>query len=406
MARVASFLANAGLALNNEAHVLLVDAISDNLYGALSLLQRRAEGDYTPDKTPESFPAFVQGAAHRVSGLSCWQLFEAYVIAVKPADSTVTRWRSVFSQMQKDFDDVAANGISEDAARSWIARLPSEERGPKTVREIWLSGSRTVFGWGVRHKHVSKNPFNGIKVDVPRETRGRETKAFRPEEAKTILRAASAYKDPKTARDRTRRWVPWLCAYSGARAGEMTQLRGVDVQRRGSVHAIVLTPDAGTIKTRKPRIVPIHEHIVEQGFLEFVRRMGKGPLFYNPHDATKSKADPIKPKRSRAATARAHLSDWVREIGVTDPEVSPTHAWRHTFKQTADRAGIPEKVHDEITGHEHPTEGRKYGAPTIEDMADAMKKFPRYALGAVSRESKTKEGGKGAARAGAKKRKR
>jgi hypothetical protein len=62
------------------------------------------------------------------------------------------------------------------------------------------------------------------------EIRRRETKAFQPVEARAILLAALTYGNPKTSRDRARRWVPWLCAYSGARAGEITQLRGMDVR--------------------------------------------------------------------------------------------------------------------------------------------------------------------------------
>jgi hypothetical protein len=68
----------------------------------------------------------------------------------------------------------------------------------------------------------------------------------------------------------------------------------------------------------------------------------------------------------------------VRDLGITDDELSPTHAWRHTFKQVADRAGISERTSDYITGHSHKTEGAKYGAPTLEDMAAALGKFPRY----------------------------
>ena len=68
----------------------------------------------------------------------------------------------------------------------------------------------------------------------------------------------------------------------------------------------------------------------------------------------------------------------MRELGVKDPAVSPTHAWRHTFKQRAARNGIAENVHDEITGHAPASEGRKYTVPTVEDMAAALKKFPRY----------------------------
>ena len=89
--------------------------------------------------------------------------------------------------MQKDFADTSAEGITEDMARSWIAGLVIEERSAYTVREVWLSASQTVFGWGLRHKRVSKNPFSDVYVDVPKKIRLRETKAFRPEEAVVIF---------------------------------------------------------------------------------------------------------------------------------------------------------------------------------------------------------------------------
>ena len=65
---------------------------------------------------------------------------------------------------------------------------------------------------------------------------------------------------------------------------------------------------------------------------------------------------------------------------MDDPNISPNHAWRHTFKQIADRAGITERMSNYITGHAHKSEGAKYGAPTVGDMAQALRKFPRYKL--------------------------
>jgi integrase len=395
LARAATFLATEGRALNAEAYALFVDAVGDNLYPAIALLERRAAGDYSRDTTVQSFPVFTDSPERRATGLDCWQLFEAFVKATKPADGTVQRWRAVFLNLQAEFPDTSAAAISEADARAWVKGLASPERSPLTIREVWLPAARRVFGWGVDHKHVHKNPCADIKVDVPRQARNRETKAFRPEEVLVILRASVAYKQPRTARDRARRWAMWLCAYSGARAGEITQLRGSDVEQRGDFHVMKLTPDAGTIKTRQTRIVPIHEHVIEQGFLDMVRQVGNGPLFYNLAKTPRANFDPLKPSRSRAATARAHLSDWVRELGVKDPEVSPTHAWRHTFKQRAARNGISENDHDEITGHAPASEGRKYTTPTVEDMAAALQKFPRYQVGKLAADEQSRKASAG-----------
>jgi integrase len=70
----------------------------------------------------------------------------------------------------------------------------------------------------------------------------------------------------------------------------------------------------------------------------------------------------------------------VRKLGVSDDELSPMHAWRHTFKARADRAGITERTSDYITGHAQKTVGASYGAPTVDDMAAALEKFPRYEI--------------------------
>jgi integrase len=226
LARVATFLASEGKVLNSSAYALFVDAVSDNLLPAILLLERRANGDYSRDHTPESFPSFTDGPA-RGTHVGCWDLFEAFVKATKPADKTVSRWRAVFLEMQREFAEVGAEGLTEDAARKWVHGLITPDRSASTVREIWLSASRRVFGWGCEHKRIRQNPFADVKVDVPRRARTRETgKSFTTTEAQTILRAALSFQNPKTPMERGKRWVPWLCAYSGARSGEVAQLRG------------------------------------------------------------------------------------------------------------------------------------------------------------------------------------
>ena len=173
--------------------------------------------------------------------------------------------------------------------------------------------------------------------------------------------------------------MPWICAYTGARAGEITQLRGKDVVQREGQWAIQITPDAGSVKTGEPRIVPVHEHLIEQGFIDFVRAKGEGPLFYNAEAPLRTTgSDPTNPSKAWPVKTRERIGEWVRKLGVTGKGIQPNHAWRHTFKQIADRVGISEKVSDAITGHSPASVGRSYGAPTVGDMAEALKKFPKY----------------------------
>jgi integrase len=177
--------------------------------------------------------------------------------------------------------------------------------------------------------------------------------------------------------------VPWLCAYSGARAGEITQLRGQDIEQRDGFVVMKITPDAGTTKSRKARIVPIHEHLIDQGFLEYVRAKGKGPLFYDPPakaQETDESSDPLKPKRPRAVNALNKVAGWVRKLGIADPAVRPNHGWRHTFKARARRADIEKRVRDAICGHEPGEVDDEYDNVTPADMAKALAQFPRYRL--------------------------
>lgn len=394
LGRTASFLISEGLVLTPGANALFVDAVSDNLLLAFTLLRQRALGDYSPDDTPEAFPVYTDGAQGQQGGLDCWQLFEAFVNATAIAPSTVSRWRAVFLKLQADFPNVSASAITEDQAEKWIRNLVSPKRSAGTVDAVWIPAARRVFSWGEKQKHIRKNPFAKATVEKPKKERLRESEAFTPEEVNTILSATLKYSVPKSMFEGAKRWAMWLCAYSGARAGEITQLRGSDIAKRDAFYAMTLTPEAGTIKTKELRVVPLHEHLVAQGFLEFVKSKGTGPLFYENKKTPKA-SNRLKPSRTPPQNARAHLGEWVRKLGVDDPDVSPTHGWRHTFKLLAERAGISEKISDAITGHAPANEARKYGRPTVEDMANALKKFPRYRI-----EGEVPE------KAGAKKRKR
>jgi integrase len=401
-AETAQFLASKGEVLTPAAMELFLDCLLDEFLSACELLQRRAEGDYTTDTNPQRFPEYRKARPlAKGSAKTCFELFRAYVEAVKPAVSTVTRWRVVFITLDKHLSGRGGAGSSIDdfsaeEAQRWASSLITPNRKARTVKETWVSASNTVFAWALGQKLITANPFADVPIQVPRRVRTREDgKAFSPSEQQVILKAALAITDTTSPFKAAYRWAPWLCAYSGARAGEITQLRGRDIEQRagnasGSSYVVMkITPDAGAVKGSMPRTVPIHEHVIEQGFLEYVKSKGKGPLFYNPAPDTseadntlsaRQPPDATNPKRPRYVMTRERLAAWVRGLGVTDTEIQPNHAWRHTFKQMAARVKIEKVMRDAICGHSSQTVGDEYEKPLVEDMAEALKQFPRYKI--------------------------
>jgi hypothetical protein len=284
-AQTAVFLSEQGISLTPDANNLFVDAVAGNLYGAFLRLEGVARGNYAPDDTLDTFPQY-EGTAEPARRLGVKALFEAWAKAVQPATSTFDRWSAVFNAADEHFSDAVSVEFAD--AKSWMNGLITEKRSARTVATVWRTALKTVFAWGISEKLVQSNPFRDVRISVPRRNVERETKAFNQDEAKIILAAALTCDDRKSFDERARRWVPWICAYSGARAGEITQVRAMDIQQRGNDYFARLTPSAGKIKTRQARTIPLHEHLISQGFLEFVDRARGGPLFYDVERITAS----------------------------------------------------------------------------------------------------------------------
>jgi integrase len=372
----AQFLHARGLTLEPSTREMFLDYVSQDLFEALGLLKLRAEGDYSEDPRPLQFPKLARTADPNLTPLA---LYKQWITEVKPADQTIDRWRCVFVKLEEDHPSAAA--MTTDEAQVWTRGLINSERGARTVRVIWVAAARTIFEWAKGQRLVTHNPFTEVKVTVPKKIATRD-KTFTLPEIKIILKAACAVSKPTTKAKAARRWVPWLCAYTGARGGEITQLRSADCIEQDGMAAIKITPEAGSLKTgQSRRVVPLHPHLIQQGFLEFVSSSGKGPLFYKEHKTPAVSNEITKPPKAPAVRTRESLAAWVRSLGVSDPEVQPNHAWRHTFKQIGRRAKIEEVVLDAITGHAPASVGQAYGEPSLKDKAEALKQFPRYSTG-------------------------
>jgi hypothetical protein len=181
----------------------------------------------------------------------------------------------------------------------WKSTLLTPERSARVVNGIWLLAPRRVWRWAVENGLVEDNPFVGVRVAEAKRRLQVRPKEFSEDEWKTILRASLAPPSDAVTEPvrRLRRWAPWVMALTGARGGEVTQLRSKDVFELAGVGWVVtFTPEAGTTKTSQARTVPLHPQLLEQvghdglGFLDVVKVIGPAVLHAAPAQAGRSAA--------------------------------------------------------------------------------------------------------------------
>lgn len=275
--------------------------------------------------------------------------------------------------------DDATRITAEDVVAYKDHRLstPSPRTGKipsaKTVKDSDLSALKTLFSWAVMNRKLPANPAAGLTIKVSRRAQVRP-KGFVEAEVRAILRASLAYEAGPNEQTKTaaaKRWIPWLCAFSGARVGEIAQLRRQDIRREGEWWVIRVTPEAGTVKTNQARDIVLHAQLIELGFPQFVEASADGHLFLRPA----KNGDVLGP----LAGLLNRMREFVRPI-VPDPRVQPNHGWRHLFTTLCIDAEIEGRVYNAIQGHAARTVAEQYGDVTIRAKAAAIGKLPRFHL--------------------------
>jgi hypothetical protein len=176
----AQFSASRGEALTPAATTTFLDELISEFHTAVTLLRRRAAGDYSPDEHLKTLPEYRKAKpAARGAGKTCVELFRAYVEDVKPQRSTVNRRRGVFIALDKHLDGRNIDDFSNDEAQHWARSLVGDKRSAYTVKNTWISAPRIVLGWALKQKLVTTNAFAGVSIRVPKKVLNREDgKAF------------------------------------------------------------------------------------------------------------------------------------------------------------------------------------------------------------------------------------
>ena len=262
----------------------------------------------------------------------------------------------------------------------WRDSLIATGRSAKTVSGKDLAAVRAVLTWAFVEARLPSNESALVHQEVPKKVQSRE-RGYTTREAIKILKVSLCYQpsissNPSNCESShitaAKRWVPLLCAFTGARVTEITQLRKEDITHEDNQWQLRITPDAGSVKSGQYRDVPLHRQIFDIGFIDFVNSSSPGPLFHAARSQEKFLAG------ARATSGR--LSQWLQSLNLVPDGIQPSHGWRHRFKTQGRELGMSDRVIDAIQGHASRTEGDNYGDITVTAKVKVIEALAYYDL--------------------------
>lgn len=355
-----------GLIVDEGSRHKLAKAIAVAVQRASETLVRLSDGEIDAPSLPSVHPSrTVQSEAVPQSprrSVLFDDLIKGWSAEKKPAQKTVYEWSRAVRTFTDFLGHTDAARVTPDNIQAWKEALIAQGLTAKTIRDGKLVALRSIMQWGKLNRRLSDNPAEDVTMDVKRKAADRGVRSFTEDEATIILKAALGETNSVL------RWVPWLCAYSGARVSEVCQLRVEDVREIDGVWCMKFDPEAGSLKTvSSERAVPLHPAVIDSGFLVYVEGVKPGPLF--------AKLSPDKFGK-RGGNGTKMIGRWVRGLGLIDERLAPNHSWRHRMKTLGRRFKMAPDIVNAITGHGIRTVADAYGEYEIQAMYEELTKIP------------------------------
>jgi integrase len=342
-------------------------------------ITRAIEADKTIEKAAAGGPAGEQQEGPAVTLLG---LLEAWANEREPPAKTLDAWTRIVDRLIKHVSHEDPERLTRRDVVGWKDGLLEQGLSRKSV-EVHLTAVSTIFNHALANERLTRTdcPTKGIRVakkDDPADKR----RPFTEDEAAMVLKAA------RSETKGSMRWLPVLLAFTGARLDELCGASKGDIRSDATITR-ELGPEAGwfirieptkdrSVKTgwKGARSVPLHQQVIDEGFLEYVQSLEDGPLFPD-----------LSPDvwGSRAGTATKMLGRRLRALGIIDKRVVAGHSWRHRFKDQCRAAGIPKDQHDALTGHTAGDVGSTYGlGHTLLTLRKAVDKLPHLSVGGAT----------------------
>lgn len=210
----------------------------------------------------------------------------------------------------------------------------------ESVRD-YIQKASSFFEWCVQMELTDLNPFKGMKFKKTRSDREAK-KAYTTEDLTKIF-STEVY-TLKQYKYSYYYWLPILGCLTGARLNELCQLYKADVYKIKNTWVIQIDDryEGQKLKnTSSRRIVPIHDTLIELGFINYIQSLQGERIFpdlKNTRDGFSSAASKWFARvKKKLGFGRGH----------------DFHSLRHTVATEFKKQGVSSVVAGEILGHAH-----------------------------------------------------
>jgi len=324
---------------------------------AMDAVARRSQGepvDTPPEPmipwglTPDDEPP--QTTQERVKTLrdmeASWRQWNGYAAT----DNPVKRAKKALALFEEACGEVPLHDLTRATGAKFVKFLLDRNArgfGAKTAHNHYTAINALV-NTAVKDGILDRNQLM-VSFD---KTKGAKKREAWTDDELTTLFGSSLFSEHM---ERVRHWdnvtpedgraTLLLLLHTGARIGEIAQLRREDFQTRHDIKTIRITAEAGTVKTdESERVVAIASHLLTD------------PWFSAWHAGVTGGTGAAFPSLSGRATAPGDtLGKWFlelrRSLGLPTGRLEGSHKFRHWIRGALADKGISTETADSITGH-------------------------------------------------------
>ncbi|WP_373379927.1 tyrosine-type recombinase/integrase [Cupriavidus nantongensis] len=328
-----------------------------------------------PVETPQSppVPIVAKPEAPEATPKTLRDVVPAWVARNAPKENAVGRTEKALALFEQAVGIVPLTGLTKTVGARFVDFLLAPERGwTRKTASNHAACITALANVAVKVDLLDRNPLD---LSFDKTTGAKTREPWTDDELKRML-AHALFSDRM---GETPQWqgvaqadgraALLLLLHTGARIGEIAQLRKEDFQTRNGVVVIRISADAGTVKTQESeRIVPLAGHLREDPwFAQWLQRtMGStGPAFPSVCGRVRGPGDT--------------LGQWFRQFradaALPQGKLEGSHKFRHWLRSALAEKHVGEATMDSITGHSaQGSAGRKTYTKeaSIRTMLDAL----------------------------------